>query len=326
MTLSPSVQRTSTSILTLLMIVFLAAGCGSDQSSDASGDATGDADTTYSDNMAEQHEGDTPEATAAAREPMIPVETSAVGYATNDAGETVTGYMAVPENPDSILSARGMDPETTSLPGLVVIHEWWGLNDNIETAARRLAGEGYRVLAVDLYDGSVAETPDAARGLMQQAMQNTDRLAANLTAANDYLKSQANAPRTAVMGWCFGGAMTLTAAMAQPDGYSGAIVYYGRVEGITQEDIADVSFPMLGFFGAEDSSIPVSSVRSFESTMDEAGKDIDLYIYDDAGHAFANPSGRNYNADAAKDAWDKTTAFLQQQLYGTGEVDAMSAK
>ena len=311
------------------MIVLLAAGCGSDQSSDASGDASGNAsgaDTTYSDDMSEQHEGDTPEATAAAREPMIPVETSAVGYATTDAGETVTGYMAVPENPDSVLTARGMDPETSSLPGLVVIHEWWGLNDNIETAARRLAGEGYRVLAVDLYDGSTADSPDAARALMQQAMQNTDRLAANLTAANDYLKSQANAPRTAVMGWCFGGAMTLTAAMAQPDGYSGAVVYYGRVEGITQENIEEISFPMLGFFGAEDGSIPVSSVRSFESMMDEAGKEVDVYIYDDAGHAFANPSGTNYNADAAEDAWDKTTAFLQEQLYGTGEIDAMSAK
>ncbi len=306
------------------MIVLLAAGCGSDQSSDAARDASGNADTTYSNDMAEQHEGDTPDATAVAREPMIPVETSVVGYATNDAGETVTGYMAAPENPDSVIVARGMDPETADLPGLVVIHEWWGLNDNIETAARRLAGEGYRVLAVDLYDGSTANSPDGARALMQQAMQNTDRLAANLSAANDYLKSQANAPRTAVMGWCFGGAMTLTAAMAQPNGYSGAIVYYGRVEDITQEDIGEISFPMLGFFGAEDGSIPVSSVRSFESMMDEAGKDIDIHIYDDAGHAFANPSGTNYNADAAEDAWDKTTAFLQEQLYGTANVDGMA--
>lgn len=323
MTYTSSIRHAWIPVLALFAIALLSAGCGSDQGSDASSDA---ADTTYSDDMAEQHEGDTPEATAAAREPMMPVETSAVGYATNDAGETVTGYMAVPENPDSVLTARGMDPETSGLPGLVVIHEWWGLNDNIETAARRLAGEGYRVLAVDLYDGSTADSPDGARALMQQAMQNTDRLAANLTAANNYLKTQANAPRTAVMGWCFGGAMTLTAAMAQPDGYAGAVVYYGRVEGITQEDVAPISFPMLGFFGADDGSIPVSSVRSFESTMEEAGKDLDVYIYDDAGHAFANPSGTRYNAEAAEDAWEKTTAFLQERLYGTGEIEATSAQ
>lgn len=292
--------------LVLFVMGGVVAGCGGEETSES-----------YSDDMAEQHEDDRPEATAAAREPMIPVNASVVSYATTDAGESLTGYIAAPENPDSVLAARGMDPETDALPGVVVIHEWWGLNDNIRAATRRIAGEGYRALAVDLYDGSVAETPDAARGLMQQAMANPDRVVANLSAANAYLREEGRAPRTAVMGWCFGGAMTLNAAINEPQGYEGAVVYYGRVADIQQEEIEPISFPVIGFFGREDSSIPVESVQEFETMMMEAGNDIEIHIYDDAGHAFANPSGTNFNPEAARDAWDRTTAFLQQQLYGT---------
>jgi len=302
-----------------LFLAMTLSGCGSDQGEGASGE------NEYADDMAEQHEGDTPEASAAAREPAISVTAEDVEYMAMDGGGAVTGYMAAPSNPDSVLAARGMDPEADALPGVVVIHEWWGLNDNIRTATRRLAGEGYRVLAVDLYAGSTAETPDEARSLMQDAMQDTDRLATNLSAANDYLKMETGAPRTAVMGWCFGGAMTLTASMAQPDGYAGAVVYYGRVEGITEEDVQPISFPVIGFFGADDGGIPVESVRAFESTMNDAGKDIDVYIYEGAGHAFANPSGTRYNAEAAEDAWGKTTGFLQQRLYGPEEVASTDA-
>ncbi|HHP7238587.1 dienelactone hydrolase family protein [Longibacter sp.] len=294
-----------------VLFIGLFAGCRADDTSDS-----------YTEDMAEEHAADTPEATEAAREPLIPIDTSTVAYATSDAGKEITGYMAVPENPDSILAARGIEAETERLPGVVLIHEWWGLNENIRTAARRVSGEGYRVLAVDLYGGSVADTPDGARGLMQQAMEAPDRLADNLASANAYLQQEAGAPRTVVMGWCFGGAMTLTAAINQPEDYAGAVVYYGRVSDITAEALAPISFPVIGFFGADDGSIPVSSVRDFENTMQEVGNEIDVYIYENAGHAFANPSGRNYQPEAAADAWNRTTAFLQKQLYGTEEVGA----
>jgi carboxymethylenebutenolidase len=299
------------SVMFAVLFVGSFAGC--------SGDDTGD---SYTNDVAEEHAADTPEATDAAREPLIPVDTSTVSYFTTDAGEEITGYMAVPQNPDSILAARGMDAERERLPGVILIHEWWGLNENIRTAARRMAGEGYRVLAVDLYAGSVADTPDAARGLMQEAMGAPDRLAENIASANAYLQQEARAPRTAVMGWCFGGAMTLTAAITEPEAYAGAVVYYGRVSDVAAEELAPISFPMIGFFGADDGSIPVSSVREFENTMQEVGNEIDVYIYEDAGHAFANPSGRNYQPEAAADAWDRTTAFLKQQLYGTEAGDA----
>lgn len=301
--------------LALCVLGGFVAGCGGEETSES-----------YSDDMAKQHDDDRPEATAAAREPMMPVNASVVSYATTDAGKSLTGYIAAPENPDSVLAAHGMDPETDALPGVVVIHEWWGLNDNIRAATRRIAGEGYRALAVDLYDGSVAETPDAARGLMQQAMANPDRVVANLAAANAYLRDEGRAPRTAVMGWCLGGAMTLNAAINQPQGYEGAVVYYGRVEDIQQEEIEPITFPVMGFFGREDSSIPVESVREFEAMMTDAGNDIDLYIYDDAGHAFANPSGTNFNADAARDAWDRTTAFLERELYENADVQDGSSR
>ena len=299
----------------LIAVVLLLAGCGG--SSDTGDTNTGEADTTYADDMAEQHEGDRPSATAAAREPMMPVDTRTVSYATTEAGESILGYVAEPERPDSVLKARGMNPDEASLPGVVVIHEWWGLNDNIRTAARRIAGEGYRVLAVDLYDGSTAETPKAARELMQQAMKQPDRLAANLERAHAFLREELGASRTAVMGWCFGGSMTMTAAITDPKTYDAAVVYYGRLSDVTEEEIALIEFPILGFFGGQDSSIPVESVREFEQMLDDAGKDAEFYVYDDAGHAFANPSGTNYDPEAAADAWEKTTAFLKENLYET---------
>ncbi|PEN14109.1 dienelactone hydrolase [Longibacter salinarum] len=306
-------KRTLRLAFSFLLIAGVVTGCGGEEASDS-----------YSDDMAEQHQDDTPQATAAAQEPMIPVRASTVTYGATEAGESITGYMAVPENPDSVLTAYGMNPKTDSLPGVVVIHEWWGLNDNIRTAARRMAGEGYRVLAVDLYAGSVADTPDGARSLMEQAMKTPDRLAENLASANAYLRREGGASRTAVMGWCFGGAMTLTAAVTQPDGYEAGVIYYGRVSDVSQEELEPISFPMIGFFGADDSSIPVESVNEFDTKMDEVGNTFEAHIYEDAGHAFANPSGTNYNPEAASAAWDKTTAFLKEHLYGATDMDAES--
>lgn len=265
--------------------------------------------------MQSAHEGDRPEATAAAREPVIPVTASTVSYGETDAGESITGYAAAPSRPDSVLEARGMNPDTANLPGLIVIHEWWGLNDNIRTATRRLAGEGYRAVAVDLYGGASAETPEEARDLMQTAMSNQDQLLANLEQAHTYLREETEAPSVAVMGWCFGGGMTLKAAVNEPTRFDGAVVYYGSPSGISREDLEPVDFPMIGFFGENDQAISAQEVRDLEQMLADLEKDAAFYYYD-AGHAFANPSGRNYDAEAAEDTWEKTTAFLQETLYG----------
>ncbi len=297
----------STAYLGLALLLILA-GCGG-------GDGAREGEGSYADTMAQQHADDTPEATAMAREPMMPVDGGTIAYGTTTAGESITGYIARPENPDSVLEARGMDPATSELPGVIVIHEWWGLNDNIEAATRRIAGEGYEALAVDLYEGGVAETPDQARGLMEQAMQNRNRLIANLEAAHTFLRDEIESPRVGVMGWCFGGGMGLNAALADPETLDATVIYYGRVSDAERSELETLQMPIMGHFGMDDSSIPVESVRAFEQTLDELGKDAQIHLYEGAGHAFANPSGQNYDPDAAAQAWERTTTFLRTHLY-----------
>lgn len=270
---------------------------------------------SYADSMAEQHEGDSPKATAMASEPIIPVEGSTMAYGMTPAGASITGYIARPENPDSVLKARGLNPEESELPGLIVIHEWWGLNDNIRTTTRRLAGEGYEALAVDLYGGATAETPEQARELMQMATKDLDPLLANLKAAHDFLREEVGSPRVGVIGWCFGGGMALNAALAEPERIDAAVIYYGHIQDAERSELARLEMPVLGFFGAQDGSIPVKEVRDFEQTLKDLGKTVQVYVYDNAGHAFANPSGENYRPEPAADAWDKTTAFLNKYLY-----------
>jgi carboxymethylenebutenolidase len=296
--------------LALVAALLLAvAGCGpGDDATTSDG-----ADSTYADDMAEQHDGDAPTPSFVTREPTMPVEASAVDYATTDEGTPVTGYVAVPTRPDSVLDARGMDPETDRLPAVIVVHEWWGLNDNVKSATRRLAGEGYRALAVDLYRGEVAETPARARELMELAMQTPEEAVANLQAAYRSLSDEA--PRVAVMGWCFGGSMTLNAALAMPEEFDAAVIYYGRVQTAEEDALADLEMPVMGHFGAEDGSIPVGEVEAFRQMLGDAGVEHEVFVYQDAGHAFANPSGQNFVPEAAMQAWDRTTRFLLANLY-----------
>ncbi len=221
-----------------------------------------------------------------------------VAYATAN-GDTVRGYLAHPEG-----SPRG-------LPGVLVIHEWWGLNDDIRTKARRLAGEGYLALAVDLFGGEVAETPERARELTG----GVDESAAesNLAQARAFLAERRGAPRIGSIGWCFGGGWSLRTALLLPGEVDAAVMYYGRVE-TDPERLEALRAPLLGIFGAEDQGIPVEDVRRFEAVLDSLGKEASVRIYEGADHAFANPSGDRYHAEAASDAWERTTAFLAEHL------------
>lgn len=252
----------------------------------------------YAARMAVLHEGDEPEASPAATlEPRVPVETEEVTYVEGGA----PGYLARPA------AAEG------PLPGLVVIHEWWGLNDNIRAMTRRLAGEGYTALAVDLYGGGVAEDREGAMALMRDAMSSPEEAIANLEAAARYLEQSQGAPRLGVIGWCFGGGWSLQASIALGDDLDATVIYYGRL--VTDEaELRKIASPVLGLFGAEDRGIPVASVEQFEETLGSLGKDVEVYVYEGADHAFANPSGTRYEADAAEDAWAKTVAFLAEHL------------
>ena len=253
------------------------------------------------DRMAKEHRGDRPVPTAvASAEPAVPVVAEEVTYATID-GEDITGYFARPEASED------------GLPGILAIHEWWGLNDNIRATARRLAGEGYAVLAVDLYGDRVAEVPDEARNIMRSVLQNPEPARENLRQAYDYLTRDRKAPKVGSIGWCFGGGWSLQAGLLLPNDLDAVAIYYGRLE--TDPAVLEpLQMPILGIFGAEDRGIPVEDARAFETALRGLGKDAEIHIYENAGHAFANPSGRRYVPEAAEDAWAKTTAFFDKHL------------
>ena len=287
--------RRFTSLFVLLFASLLLAGCD-DQEAPAT-EQTPEAHTAA---MSEEHAGDTPEPSpATVPDPAVPVVTERVVYGTVDGAE-VTGYLARPES-----GGEG-------LPGLIVIQEWWGLNENIEAMARRLAGEGYLALAVDLYAGQVATTRDEARELTTAARGNPEALDDHLRAAYKWLEGQ-GAPRIGSIGWCFGGGLSLRTALLHPESLDAAVIYYGRV--ITDsEELTPLKVPVLGLFGADDGGIPVDGVRAFEKALTDLGQQPTIHIYENADHAFANPSGTRYNAEIAERAWQETTTFFATHL------------
>lgn len=280
-------MKTILGYISIVIIALMLASCGSEKKDD------------YLDRMDEEHKDDAPVANAAGQTPQTAeVTEETVTYATVN-GQEITGYLARPQD------AEG------DLPGLIVIHEWWGLNDNIRMMTRRLAGEGYTALAVDLYNGRVAETPDSA-GAYARSVEQEPALD-NLTQAYNYLTENRNATTVGSIGWCFGGGWSLQTALAMPEKIDATVIYYGRLV-TDKERLEKLTMPILGIFGAEDSGIPPSAVNEFEAALNDVGVKNSIHIYDGAGHAFANPSGRNYVEKAARDAWMKTTAFFEEHL------------
>lgn len=255
----------------------------------------------YGSRLYHSHQHDQPIASAAvAPEPSVPVESESVVYGTID-GDAIAGYLARPAD------------ATEPLPALIVIHEWWGLNDNIEMMTRRLAGEGYTALAVNLF-GQVAETPEAARAQVQAAAENPQLLEENLRQAYQYLANEQNATEIGSIGWCFGGSWSLKTALLFPEQLDAAVIYYGG-ELVTESDqLQPLEMPILGIFGALDDNPSVETVQEFESALKSLDKPVEIYVYEGADHAFANPSGNRYNAEAAEDAWQKTITFLNEHL------------
>jgi len=214
--------------------------------------------------------------------------------------ELVYGYFAAPSDV--------FEP----LPAIIVIHEWWGLNDNVRAMADRLAGEGYMVLAVDLYGGKTADSPNVARALMLDVVEDPAPAQENIRAAYEFLTT-AGAPRIGSLGWCFGGGWSLNTAQLFPEELDAAVIFYGQVTG-DEEKLRPITAPILGLFGADDTGIKVDSVEAFRASLERLRKDHEIHIYPDVGHAFANPTGTNYNAEAATDAWARTLEFLGRHL------------
>ncbi|MDJ0906080.1 MAG: dienelactone hydrolase family protein [Woeseiaceae bacterium] len=293
-------MTTSQKIPALVALAVLAlAGC--EKESPPGDDADKAAGRANADAMSREHAADTTEPSPATEvAPARPVISERLPYAEVD-NELVYGHFAFPEDM--------VEP----LPAVIMIHEWWGLNDNIRAMADRLAGEGYIVLAVDLFAGSTATSPEQARQQMLKVVENPVQAEENLRQAYEFVSQTAGAPRVGSLGWCFGGGWSLRAAMMFPEELDAAVIYYGQVTDDV-EKLLPVSAPILGLFGAEDRGIPVDSVRQFESALNRLRKNHEIHIYPGAKHAFANPSGRAYDAEAADDAWQKTLAFLELHM------------
>ena len=194
-------------------------------------------------------------------------------------------------------------------PALVVIHEWWGLNDWVKDQASKLADEGYVTLAIDLYRGKVAATPDLAHELMRGVPD--DRSDRDLRAAFGYLKAQKDVKKDKIgaIGWCMGGGYAMDIALMEPT-LAADVINYGSLPD-DPEDLKKIHAPILGLFGGQDRGITPTDVHKFESQMKSLGKSVDVHIYPEAGHAFENPNNTTgYRKDDAADAWNRTVAFL----------------
>jgi len=221
-----------------------------------------------------------------------------VTYKSGD--ETVTGILYTP---------AGSGP----FPGIVVIHEWWGLNDWVKEQASKLADQGYAALAVDLYRGKVADNPNTAHELMRGVPE--DRAARDLHAAVEFLKSQPNVKkdRVASIGWCMGGGYSLNVALSEPT-LTAAVINYGHLA-TDPAALHKINAAILGNFGGQDQGIPPDDVKKFEEALKRDGKKADIKIYPDAGHAFENPNNKTgYRATDAADAWQRTVKFLNETL------------
>ena len=198
-------------------------------------------------------------------------------------------------------------------PGIIVIHEWWGLNDWVKEQASKLADQGYAALAVDLYRGKVAATPEEAHEIMRGVP--ADRAARDLHAALEFLQAQPNVKkdRIASIGWCMGGGYSLDVALTEPT-LTAAVINYGHLA-TDPAAIGKIGAAILGNFGGQDKGIPPDDVKKFEEQLKKDGKRADIKIYPDAGHAFENPNNKSgYRAEDATDAWQRTVTFLDANL------------
>ena len=192
---------------------------------------------------------------------------------------------------------------------LVVVHEWWGLNDYIKKEAEKLYNDlgNINVIALDLYDGKVATTREDAKKYMQSVTRN--RAMEIIDGAFDLMGSDAG---IATIGWCFGGGWSLQIFIEAKNKGTACVMYYGMPE--TDIDrLKKIEGPVLGIFANEDQSITPAVVKQFEENMKKAEKELIVKQYD-AAHAFANPSSQSYNSEAAKDAYKEAKAFLDKYI------------
>jgi carboxymethylenebutenolidase len=230
--------------------------------------------------------------------------------------DNVSGYLVYPSA--SAITINSSTAAGEKLPAVIMVREYWGLNDNIKNMARTLAKQaGYVVLAVDLFEGQSTKDPNQARQLMKSVIDNPQGAISNLQAAVNYVSSLpfVNSSKIASIGWCFGGGQSLQLALqSEQHPLAATVLYYGTPLVIDKQELSKIKWPVLGIFGDHDLANPLPLIDTFKAALNNVGITNEIIIYKGLGHAFANPSGANYAPQQTADAWQKTLKFLSRYL------------
>ncbi len=215
-------------------------------------------------------------------------------------GSQANGYLALP------VSGEG--------PAIVVMQEWWGLDDHIRDVCDRLGQAGFLALAPDLYHGETTQQPDEAeQKMMAMSMEKAEQ---EMRGAMDYLTAHEGTRGQGIgtLGFCLGGGLSVWAASLNPKVAATVSYYYGMPHG--KPDFSKIKAPVLGHFGTKDDFVSVEDARSLESEMRQAGVSVNFEFYEGAGHAFFNDTNRlgTYDREAAQRSWERSTTFLHQHL------------
>ncbi len=206
------------------------------------------------------------------------------------------GYLAVPD-------------VAGTKPGVVVIQEWWGLDDHIKDVARRFAEEGYVAIAPDHYHGKVTDEPDEARKLAMELDLNS--AIAEVRGAARILKARGDVAGVGVVGFCMGGRISFLSAARVPE-VDATVVYYGA--GPSEQDIQNIKKPVLAFYAEDDPSVN-PGIAATSAAMAAAGKNYTYHTYPGTHHAFFNDTRPQiYNAAAAADSWKWMLRYFRQNL------------
>jgi carboxymethylenebutenolidase len=213
----------------------------------------------------------------------------------NHNGKSIPGYLAEPAEPKG---------------GMIVIQEWWGLNDDIREIADRYAAEGFLAFAPDLYHGTLATEPDEARKLAMSLERQA--AAEEIDAAIAWMKTERGVAKVGCVGFCMGGGLTLATALRTSSNVDAVHVYYGG--GMPDPaQLETIRVPVMGSYGGEDKGIPKEQVDGLRDALAKAGTPNDIMLYDGAQHSFFN-AGPAHHPEAAQHSWERSIGWFNQHL------------
>jgi len=229
----------------------------------------------------------------------LAISSSMVDFPGGNSTRNTNGFLARPQEPGTY-------------PGIIVIHEIWGLVDHIKDVASRLAREGYAALGVDLFDGKIVSKLEEGRALREKFTE--EKILADLNGAFNYLKSLSyvNPNRIGSVGFCMGGGLSLLLACHNRE-LAAPVIFYGRNPSPI-ELVKNLQCPILGNYAGADMAITESDINLLKQTLTKYGKNFDIKVYPGAPHAFFNDTKESYRLEAAKDAWERTLKFFNKQL------------